>query len=77
MIDNKIITISTKYLPYGKEKKVLNPIYFKMKIDCYNKRFKDEYINGNPKVNPLWEEPQGDMLINNVINDSCKQANLL
>ncbi len=44
-----------------------------MRINCYEKKFKDTSINGIPQFNSKWQTSNNDELIDVVIENSCSE----
>ena len=44
-----------------------------MRINCYEKKFKDTSINGIPQFNSKWQTSKNDELIDVVIENSCSE----
>ena len=44
-----------------------------MRINCYEKKFKDTSINGIPQFNSKWQNSNNDELIDVVIENSCSE----
>ena len=73
--DNGEIEVLTKYLKIDTyNSKEIEEIIYTMKINCLTNKFKDISVNGKKNLRALWEETNGDKLINDVISDSCKNV---
>ncbi len=69
------IEITTKYLKIdtSNSKDIEENIYV-MRINCITNKYKDISVNGERILISKWEDPNEDKLINDVISDSCKNA---
>ena len=45
-----------------------------MRINCLTNKYKDLQVNGKNNLNPKWEDPNGDELINDLISESCQNV---
>ncbi len=65
----KILTRFKPSRPNGMEQK--QQVLFTMEINCENGLFKDTNVNGMPRVRARWVSSDGDLLIDEVINEVC------
>ena len=69
---NKLI-INSRYKPvFNNQYKNNVIISYTMEIDCNKKLFKDVNINSKEVKESIWRSPNGDLLIDSVINEACK-----
>ena len=67
------IQISSKFLKRTKNSEQI--FLYTMNIDCNKNLYIDISKNGELIKNPTWEDPNGDKLIDNVINKACCISN--
>ena len=77
-INNKskgVLEITTKYLKFdtNNSKEVEENIYI-MEINCLTNKFQDISVNGKKNLIAKWEDPNGDILLDDVISYSCKNV---
>tara|TARA_Y100001970_G_C14170143_1_gene823667 strand:+ start:1010 stop:1399 length:390 start_codon:yes stop_codon:yes gene_type:complete len=71
-INKNEISVLTKFeKKSNKNNKVGNTSLYVMRINCFNKKFKDTSINGIPNFNSKWQDTNKDELIEVVIQKAC------
>ena len=71
--DNEISVLTKFYeKPNELNEKGKTSLYV-MRINCFNKKFKDTSINGIKNFNAKWEPSNDDELIDAVIDKSCSE----
>jgi len=70
-----IIELTTKYIKIAPStsKEIEENIYI-MKINCLTNKFKDISVNGKKNLTAKWEDPNDDILLNDVISNSCENV---
>ena len=73
-INDKEISVLTKFFrnPKNSSDKGQLSLYV-MRINCFEKKFKDTSINGIPQFNSKWQTSNNDQLIDVVIEKSCSE----
>ena len=73
-INNNEISVLTKFFkkPTNENNEGQTSLYV-MRINCLKNQFKDTSINGFPKFNSKWQEPDNDELIEVVIENACSE----
>ena len=73
-IKNNEVSVLTKFFkkPVKEGEEGQTSLYV-MRINCLTKKFKDTSINGFPKFNSKWQEPNNDELIEVVIENACSE----
>ena len=74
LLPNSEITVLTKFFknPTNSDDDGELSLYV-MRINCYEKKFKDTSINGIPQFNSKWQTSNNDELIDVVIENSCSE----
>ena len=71
---NGEISVLTKFFKNPTESKDDGELsLYVMRINCYDKKFKDTSINGIPQFNSKWQTSKNDELIDIVIENSCSE----
>ena len=71
--NNEISTLTKFYKKPIKDTDEGQTTLYVMRINCLTKQFKDTSINGFPKLNSKWQEPNNDELIEVVIEKACSE----
>ena len=73
-ISDKEISVLTKFLKKPKDSNDKEQLsLYVMRINCYEKKFKDISINGIPQFNAKWQTSNNDELIDVVFEKSCSE----
>ncbi|AAP99902.1 hypothetical protein EV11_1574 [Prochlorococcus sp. SS52] len=66
------ISIHTRFRPHSSKNKAnLEDIDYIMNIDCLNKLYFDESIDGINQFTKNWKNSEGDLLIDETIESAC------
>ena len=71
--NNKISVLTKFFKNENNSNKEGELSLYVMTIDCNNKKFKDNSINGIPQFNAKWQTTNNDELIEIVIEKSCTE----
>ena len=72
LINDKEITVLTKFFKNQQDSNIKSQLsLYVMRINCFEKKFKDTSINGIPQINSKWQTSNNDELIDVVIEKSC------
>ena len=63
------LTVQSRFIPFKTGKEIV--LNYQMDIDCKTKLFRDSYVNGKINTSDNWLETKGDILINEVIKETC------
>jgi len=75
LINDKEITVLTKFFKNQQDSNIKSQLsLYVMRINCFEKKFKDTSINGIPQINSKWQTSNNDELIDVVIEKSCSEV---
>ena len=74
LINDKEITVLTKFFKNQQDSNIKSQLsLYVIRINCFEKKFKDTSINGIPQFNSKWQTSKNDELIDVVIENSCSE----
>ena len=74
LINDKEITVLTKFFKNQQDSNIKGQLsLYVMRINCFEKKFKDTSINGIPQINSKWQTSNNDELIDVVIEKGCSE----
>ena len=74
-INDKEISVLTKFFKVPKDSNDKEELFlYVMRINCFEKKFKDTSINGIPRLNSKWKTSNNDELIDVVIEKGCSEV---